>query len=330
MEKLKIATSLLRSTEEKKDHYAKIRAEHSLPLFFQPYWLDTVAGPEKWDIALSLDADGRPSGVWPYAFKRARGLVKVNLMPPLTPYLGPWLFYPENLHSRQKKAQFEEKVLFELAAQLPPFFFTQQKCHPSFRTWLPLYWQGYQQTTRYTYRIYPDRPTESLFSPTVRSDVRRSRKKMDIQEIDDPELFYRINALSFTQQGLRVPYDLYYFLRLDETLAQRNQRKITAIFDKTGAPVAGLYLVWDDDTVYYLASGIDRTRRPSGLMSYLLAVAIEKAQQQGKIFDFEGSMIRGVEKYFRSFGGERTPYHQITRGRNRWVEALKVIWTGRL
>ena len=307
-----------------------IATQHSLPLFFQFFWLDAVAGAENWDVVLSLDAEGNPKGVWPYVIKQSKGLLKVNVMPPLTPYLGPWLFYPEKIQTRQKKFQFEEKILPELVAQLPSVFLLQQKCHPRFFNWMPLYWLGFQQTTRFTYRIEPGSSTDKIFNASLRSDISRSRKKMEIQVLDNPELFYEINVLSFTQQGRPIPYDLSFFLRLDASLSQRGQREITAIFDQNGEPMGALYLIWDIDTAYYLASGIDRSKHPSGVMSYLLAVAIEKTLKEGKTFDFEGSMIPGVEQFFRSFGGKLTPYYQITKGRNRWVEALKLILTGKL
>ena len=31
-------------------------------------------------------------------------------------------------------------------------------------------------------------------------------------------------------------------------------------------------------------------------------------------FDFEGSMLEGVEGFFRSFGGVQTPYFRLSKG----------------
>jgi hypothetical protein len=42
--------------------------------------------------------------------------------------------------------------------------------------------------------------------------------------------------------------------------------------------------------------------------------AIKVAKSKGvKTFDFEGSMIPGVEKFFRGFGGELTTYFAIQK-----------------
>jgi len=34
------------------------------------------------------------------------------------------------------------------------------------------------------------------------------------------------------------------------------------------------------------------------------------------VFDFEGSMIEPVERFFRSFGAQRVPYFGITKNRH--------------
>ena len=43
-------------------------------------------------------------------------------------------------------------------------------------------------------------------------------------------------------------------------------------------------------------------------------VYIRHVSQYTPIFDFEGSMIPGVERFFREFGAIQTPFFTITRG----------------
>ena len=43
-----------------------------------------------------------------------------------------------------------------------------------------------------------------------------------------------------------------------------------------------------------------------------MAAAIQAAQERGlKTFDFEGSSIPPIERFFRGFGGQLTPYFSI-------------------
>lgn len=64
-------------------------AEPSIPIFSNAWWLDAVAGPAGWDVALAK-ANGRIVGAMPFCMTRRYGM-KVIQQPPLTPVLGPWI-----------------------------------------------------------------------------------------------------------------------------------------------------------------------------------------------------------------------------------------------
>jgi hypothetical protein len=40
---------------------------------------------------------------------------------------------------------------------------------------------------------------------------------------------------------------------------------------------------------------------------------IRLASEVSRVFDFEGSMLKPVEHFFRGFGGTQTPYLQISK-----------------
>jgi len=80
---------------------------------------------------------------------------------------------------------------------------------------------------------------------------------------------------------------------------------------------AGAYIVWDSRFTYYLLGGSDETLRTSGAGSLVLWSAVEAAAERGTGFDFEGSMLRPVERYFRSFGGAPAPYSLVRSMRSR-------------
>jgi len=47
--------------------------------------------------------------------------------------------------------------------------------------------------------------------------------------------------------------------------------------------------------------------------------AIQFASTVSTIFDFEGSMIEPVERFFRGFGAVQTPYFSLTHVRSKRV-----------
>ena len=76
--------------------------------------------------------------------------------------------------------------------------------------------------------------------------------------------------------------------------------------------VDNLY-AYDEKTCYYLIAGADPTYRASGAQTLVLDSGIEFASKHSKAFDFEGSMIEGIENFFRRFGADRVLYYQIEK-----------------
>ena len=83
--------------------------------------------------------------------------------------------------------------------------------------------------------------------------------------------------------------------------------------DSEGQRHAGIYIVWDENSVYYLMGGGDPLLRRSGATSLCMWEAILFAASLKKSFDFEGSMLEPVERFFRGFGADQIPYFSISR-----------------
>ena len=97
--------------------------------------------------------------------------------------------------------------------------------------------------------------------------------------------------------------------------------------DHEGTIHAAVFMVYDGDTVHYLAGGSDPDLRKSSAMNALLWAAIERASGRGiKKFDFQGSMIESVERVFRAFGGIQTPFFRITKTKNRFYDLLTLFF----
>ena len=58
--------------------------------------------------------------------------------------------------------------------------------------------------------------------------------------------------------------------------------------------------------------GGNPTLRNSGATSLCMWEAIKLASTVTKVFDFEGSMIEPIERFFRGFGAMQKPYFAIT------------------
>jgi hypothetical protein len=280
-------------------------------LFEQPWWLDAVA-PGAWG-AVEVSRDGRVVARLPYVTEK-RLRLKGLTMPPLTQTLGPWLAPSEGKQTGQLARQKE--LMTALIEGLPPHDYFHQQFHYSVSNWLPFYWSGFEQTTRYTYVIEPLDDLSLVwdrFQSNIRREIRKAQKRVAVRTDLDVERFLDINTLSFKRRGLELPYSRDLVRRLDAACAERQARRMFFAEDGQGRIHAALYVVWNENSAYYLMSGIDPDLRNSGAMSLLVWEAIQFAATVTERFDFEGSVIETVERFFRGFGGTPKPYFRITR-----------------
>ena len=84
------------------------------------------------------------------------------------------------------------------------------------------------------------------------------------------------------------------------------------------------WAVWDKHAAYYLLAGADPHLRNSGASSLLAWEALMRAREHTDVFDFHGSMLQPVERFFRAFGGRQTPYLSVTRMNPSFRVALAV------
>lgn len=299
-------------TDSKATYRAFCVTESSIPIFNRAWWLDATAGDDNWNVAI-VERDGKVIAALPYVVKKKYGFT-VLTQPPLTQTLGPWL--------RESTAKYanllgqQKDLMEELIAQLPDFHHYVQNWHYSQSNWLPFFWNNFKQTTKYTY-VLPDLSNEKALweglRENIRSDVRKASRRVNLRVQDDIDVksFLALNRLVFTRQGRKLPYPESLVERLDNACAERNARKIFIAEDERGRMHAGVYLIWDENSAYYLMGGSDPALRNSGAVSLCVWEAIKFASTVTKRFDFEGSMLESVERFFRAFGAQQIPYFAV-------------------
>lgn len=312
---------------QNKEEYRKFCQLHpEMPLFQQDWWLDIVC-PKQWDVVLYKNKGGDIVGVLPYYLSSYWGM-QVIKMPVLTPYMGVWISYPDNIIKIESRYRLEKKVINHLIDQLPKVAYYAQKHPISLRNHLPFLWNEFQQTTFYTFVIPNNLNIDSYFShlnSSVRNKIRKAKKFLNIEIGHDLTAFYQLNQQSFERQSLRIPYSFELIQELDKILSQKKQRIIYIAKDQNNQPHAAIYLAWDDTTIYNLMIGVNTQLRSSGAVQLLLWKGIELAVDKNLNFDFEGGMMENIENIFQAFGGELTPYHKIWKGGNLFFRLINAI-----
>lgn len=280
-------------------------------IFSQRWWLDAVA-PGSWDEVV-VQRDGELVARLPYVVRKRVGLTYLA-MPPLTQTLGPWIRPHSGKYATRLSEEFS--LMTQLADALPRFDHFAQNFHHSITNWLPFYWQGFSQTTRYTYVIESlDDPDAiwSGFKKNIRTDVRKAEKQVAVRDDLGLDTFLDLNAKVFERQGIERRYSPELVERIDAVCGKRDCRRILFAEDAQGRLHAAAYLIWDDEAAYYLMGGSDPDLRASGATSFLMWEAIKFAATVTRSFDFEGSMLRSVERFFRAFGATQKGYFHVTK-----------------
>lgn len=301
---------------DQKARYSDFCQQGYVPIHHQPWWLDACCGPQGWGAALAGAVSGATTGILPYGTRRRWGL-KVLHLPPFSAYAGPWLRYPESaLQSARARLSFEKKTMSELIDDLPHAAFFRQNFRPEINNWLPFYWAGFRQTTRYTY-ILPVQTswetTTRMFKNTLRTDLKKADYyTVILQDNADWRTVFTLNRRSYERKGLRPPYPAERFERLHEALYSRAQSLCFLALDRaTGRPSAGLYLVFDDRGASVLFTGTEPALKYQCGVYGLWREAIHFCRERALPLDFEGSMDAQIERSFRAFGATLTPYFQV-------------------
>lgn len=302
-----------------KEVYRKFsKTEPSLPIFFRDWWLDAVAGPNNWNAAVVMK-DSQVTAAMPYVSRRQYGM-KVISQPPLTPMLGPWLRPGKGKPST--KLTNEKTLMLALIDQLPDFDHFIQNWHHERTNWLPFSWKNFCQTTRYTYLLEDIRDMNKVwngFQHSTRGECRKAANRFKLQLRDDLSLdaFLELNRMTFAKQGLPVPYSDAFVRRIDAACVERGCRKFWIAVDPEGRHHAGFYMVWDETSAYGLMNGANPDLRSSGGISLCFWEGIKYAATVTQKFNFSGSMLQPVERFFRGFGGRQVPYFRITKTPSR-------------
>ncbi len=310
-----------------KERYHKFCQQNKdLPIFFQDWYLDATCIEGTWDVAI-VEKGHQPAGVLPYYLKK-KGPFQYITMPPLTKMMGPFV-----TASFRKEPKFTN-ICKDLIKQLPAVDYFEQTCAYEITNWLPFYWNAFQQTTRYSFLLDLEdlEKVYAGFASNYRNNkMKKAKATVKIVRDLPLEAFYRVNKLSFDRQNIAVPYSLAFVKQLDKVLQEHQSRTIFFAVDKQEQIHSVAYVIWDNQRAYYLMAGDNPDLRGSGASILLVWEIIQFVRHELglKEFDFQGSMIQGIERVRRQFGAQQVPYFLIQRRDSKlfnWFSS----WKGRL
>lgn len=271
--------------------------------FYNPWWLDTVCGEKNWDVILYKDNNEIKSF---YTFSsKTKYIFRLSTIPSLTLLNGPVI-----LDKNTSLSKIHQINTFYIDI-LKQYAFVNINTCLELPSIMPYIWNGYNQSSRISYQIDLSQDHMTIFnnfSKNIKYDINKSKYKYSNRvtyNIDTRE-FYSLLCLSYLDKGMNYPYSYELIYKIIES-ARSNKSIITVgIINSIGKLLCGNIIINSHDRSYYLLGATLPSKKNQGVSSHCIWESVIASKEVSPIFDFEGSMVHGIEKYFRSFGS--SPY----------------------
>ncbi len=292
-----------------------------LSVFAQPWFLDAVTQGQ-WDVIV-VERGGQSAAVLPFWVK-PYGPWKVVAMPPLCKFMGPLFAEP----FRSVSAVY--KLSNQLIAALPKVAVFRQNFHYSYDNWLPFYWAGFRQTTRYSYVLDSIADLDGIlagFSTDYRNaKIARADSQMELAFDLPVTALDGLLTATYARQGLKSGVSVDLMTRILDAARAQNAGRMMFALDRQGHVHAGLMMLRDRHSASLLLAADNPDLRQSGAGIWLIWQAIRYASLEWKVerFDFLGSVKQSIERSRRQFGARPVPYFAVERFQSR--TAFLIEW----
>lgn len=262
-----------------------------------------------------------------YLFKTKMMGLTYYKNPPYTPHIG--LCYKNKASNKANALAFDKSLLSELAdflrslqaglytLALPTGIVDAQ----------PFIWKKFKVVPNYTYQLDLRLTTDQLLQ-NMASDKRNSLKKAEKDGIrtvltNEKKIVEELILKTFTRKQKSVDASFVSKIMHHFSTEENSFAFVSYLHNK---PISSAFCLVDRSTCYYLLGGYDAENKHQGAGVSTIWHAIRHAQQKGsQTFDFEGSMLPEVEKFFRGFGGDLIPYYTLNRAVLPVEMALKFL-----
>ncbi|MCQ2345830.1 MAG: GNAT family N-acetyltransferase [Paludibacteraceae bacterium] len=308
-----------------KELYAQLCEQNTdIPIFMQPWWLDAVCAGKEWDVILVTDRE-TVLGAMPYLIRKRWGM-KYILMPQMTQIGGIWI----NRNCGVMTQDTERIVCEEIRDRLEAMGLCYYYQHYPIDSPCPEIMEGLGFTIKHrvTYRLNDLSDLDKVIDRFSRNKKRQLQKALSLHAERglNVEEFYRFHTHCLEQKKKKISYSREFMLVMERKATRQQQGETIAIRNADGVLIAAGFVVWDKNVMHYLIAAQDANYNDTGAMALLVLECIKLAREKGVIFDFEGSMIRGVAAHFKQFGSEPSSYYSVQKYYKWWFAVPYMLY----
>lgn len=280
-------------------------------VFHKTYWLEAI-NPRIRVFTLWEDNEIK-AGI--ALIKTKKNGVPGYHIPPYTQYFSPLYGKPADYKVALTIEHRCIKAILDEIVNINHIDFKLPRGHQSI---LPYHWMGFESSVNLTHIITGT--LEDYLNGLNRNKARELKKLSALvksgeitigDDIKEAELIYLLQ-----QTGERKKFDANSKLAAGIVMnATDSFAKKFVVRSRSHGLVSFGFFPYDNKAVYSLINASVRVSDPVLRTVNLLVLyqAIEFALNSGRTFDFEGSMLPGVEAFFREMGGTQVPVYRVQK-----------------
>ncbi|WP_258540800.1 peptidoglycan bridge formation glycyltransferase FemA/FemB family protein [Parvicella tangerina] len=187
---------------------------------------------------------------------------------------------------------------------------------------LPFLWSDFKIGIKYTYYLDLTLDTDQLLenmSTQRRKNIRdASKQALEVRQISDPQIVY--SKAFETLSSKKAKFNEQIVKQLSALTAKESLTTVGIYKDHDLLALSSCLTLGNEST--YMFGWNSGEKGQSFLGTFALWNCILLCKEKSQQFNFAGSQIPSIEKFFRGFGGELTPLISITSDKRKLSKRL--------
>jgi Acetyltransferase (GNAT) domain len=295
------------------------RKNPDLPFGFTYEWYDTLFEKDEWDIVITSNATDI-TGFMCYLKNKKWGIGQC-FTPMLTPYSGPYVRNAETLSDSERK-----KICKSLFGQISHFNVINIRTHPFLEMVSDFADDEYTIKQRITHILDLSDTKEELYArlnENRKRNLKKAKKGLEAVSTNNIEELFALKKAAVSSKGGKANASLGYLNRIWKYGQKTGNVKLLKAIDNQDNIHAMALFIHDREMMNYIYGATNPKHLSSGAMTLLLWEGIQLAKnKQIRYFNFEGSSIASIARFFKSFGSEPFYFQELQRIRPKWLKML--------
>ena len=301
------------------DRWDAFVGDEPLGSLFQTAWWYQAWGVQP-EIVAVTDPNGDITAGMAVQIGRRFGF-RAICRPTMTPVNAPIIRLPGNGSAGSRQSHIRQQLQL-LIANLPKVAMIDVALHDDLLETAQFHWLGFDAMIGLTYVIPADTADwRAGMSPQRRRHLKKASNELVERggSLDPAPPVAEVAALLANTAEVKnyrrsVQSDLARIEPWWRAVEKHGAGRLYGLRDASGQLLCASVLVWDKRKAYYLGGGVQPAiRRSSHLNCLLFEQMINDSLARGLDFDFEGSMLHGVERFFRAWGGLPRPTYRFIK-----------------